>query len=59
MLRPMPAIEGMAKDMMITYIQALGSNASVLFRKPGNEPTDQQGFQQTWETIVKTLSGEA
>ncbi|HSY01390.1 MAG TPA: hypothetical protein VK819_04525 [Acidobacteriaceae bacterium] len=41
---------------MTAYISALGANATRLFRKEGHETPVEQGFAETWETILKTVS---
>jgi hypothetical protein len=45
-----------AKEIMTAYISALGANATRLFRKEGHETPVEQGFAETWETILKTVS---
>jgi hypothetical protein len=44
-----------AKEIMIAYIAALGERATNLFPRK-ESGTYEQGFPETWETILKTVS---
>jgi hypothetical protein len=58
MAKGTPADEGIARDIIIAYIQSLGSGSSVLFRRPGQEQVVTQNFEETWDRILKTVSGQ-
>jgi hypothetical protein len=45
-----------AKEIMMAYIQSLGTTSSVLFPKAGSENTAIEQFEGTWVRILKTLS---
>lgn len=55
MIDSSPSDRDIAKQVMLTYISALGPGASHLFRKDRNSPS-QQNFEDVWETILKTVS---
>ncbi len=45
-----------AKEILLAYIAALGSSAEHLFRKESHQAGMNKGFEDVWETILKTVS---
>jgi hypothetical protein len=44
-----------AREIMVAYIAALGTTATLLFRESESKITT-KNFSETWETILKTVS---
>jgi hypothetical protein len=56
MIDSSPADRQNAKEIMIAYITALGISAELLFRKKDHPAVANKGFEDAWETILKTIS---
>jgi len=45
-----------AKEIMIAYIQSLGTASNSLFLKPGRESQANESFEGAWDRIIKKVS---
>jgi hypothetical protein len=53
------AAEHVTKEIIIAYIQSLGTGANILFPKSTRDHLVTENFEATWNRILKTVMGQA